>query len=204
MAKSLFKIQKKRLDSCKLGYLQHRINHLSLGCLQEAHIHSGLPPPFLVMESLAAQRKCCPFATCKHCLLDDVALSGSLPENSPRSTPAPLPCRSPQSSQTQCVLSLVESETATRPENTINPALLNSKCGECAVGWRWWFSYLSWVVTAWGHRQISRSVWWSKSHLHRTRLKLSLEPGSDRKGLSSLGRGILLCEGPLLRGEWDS
>lgn len=140
--------------------------HLSLDCLQEARIHSGLLLLSLVMEYLVAHQTNCPSATCKRCPRDVVVFSGSQPEKSPRSSPAPRPCHSPPSSQTQCGLSLVESGTATWPaqDNTTRPVLVTWQEWECAVGWCWCFSYLSLVVDTWGHRQVSSHVW-RKNHL---------------------------------------
>lgn len=105
--------------------------HLSLGCLQEARIHSGLLLLSLVMEYLVAHQTSCPSATRKHCPRDVAVFSGSQPEKSPHSSPAPRLCRSPPSSQTRCGPSSVESGTATWPaqDNTTRPVL---------VTWREW------------------------------------------------------------------
>lgn len=105
--------------------------YLSLGCLLEAHIRSGLLPPGLRRASPAVLQTCCPVATCKRCPGDCGAFSRSLTWNNPRSSPCPPLWHNPPNSLTLCGPSLAESAKAKGPARRKRTEICVSENGNC-------------------------------------------------------------------------
>lgn len=138
--------------------------YLSLGCLLEAHIRSGLLRPGLWMASPAVRQTCCPFVICKRCPCACGAFSGSLTWKNPRSPPCPPLSHNHPNSLTLCVPSLAECEKAKVPGWRKRTQFCVSENYNTL---KWWWHFTYGVVNTRGHGQVSRHIWWGKDHLRR-------------------------------------